>query len=151
MKRDKFSTLSDFEDALRPEAVPRPLGVSLVTLWTGLFAGLFPLVALGFLLATADVALTGWQIASAALLGVGIIVSSVRTWRGISSARYALVVLVILHYGMVAWQNYQLGGGGAVDYGTLRAVSRATTGVVIALYLLFSRKANAFFYQDPYH
>lgn len=85
-------------------------------------------------------------------LGVAIVLAAIGTFLGNSAARYVLVALVMVHYGLVAYNNFAMAsqgvevrGGSAMLIG--RGLRSIITAAVIAAYLVFSRKANAFFSQ----
>jgi len=134
------------------ERRPRPIGVWIATIWAGLFAGLFPLaLMLFFCFGPAN----GYEIVGpiavllSVCLGVGVILAAIGTWTGNGTARYALAALVLIHYGLVAYQNYQLvaagievRGSAALPFG--RVVRSILTASLIAGYLLVSRGARSF-------
>ena len=131
----------------------RPKGVWIATIWAGLFAGLLPMAAvlvLYFGPGDGDGFLSGPQFGFALLLALGVISLSIATWRGRSIARYGLVVFVVIHYALIAYQNYQLAAAGVEIRGGnslfwARVIRSVVTACVIAAYLLLSRKANDFF------
>src|SRR5687768_6192169 len=87
----------------------RPLGIWIITIWLGLFAGLAPILLVLFLYF--GPAKGGGIIGPAGLigsisLGASIMYYAYQTWRGNSTARYGLVILVAIHYGFVAYQNF---------------------------------------------
>jgi RsiW-degrading membrane proteinase PrsW (M82 family) len=133
----------------------RPVGVWIATLWAGLFAGLFPLVLVLFFYfgpAGGSEVMSGTRLALSLALAVGIVAFAVGAWRGVPQARYALVALVVLHYGLLAYQNYQMAAAGVGVRGSTatpwaRVVRSAITTAVIAGYLLLNKNAQAFFRQ----
>lgn len=135
----------------------RPVGVWIATLWAGLFAGLFPLaLVLVFYFGPARGAelMSGLQLAFSVVLGSAIIVSAIFTWRGNPTARNFLVVLVVIHYALLAYQNYRMGSSGLEIRGSpmapwIRAVRAVGTAAALAGYLLFSRTSRDFFGQRP--
>jgi hypothetical protein len=90
----------------------RPLGVWLLTIYYGLFAGLFPLIAV--LVAffneegRAILGLSEVDLGLSVLLAVAILVSAVGAWRGNNVARIVFVVLLFLHYGLLVVSNFRL-------------------------------------------
>jgi hypothetical protein len=130
----------------------RPVGIWFATIWAGIFAGLFPLaLVLFFYFGPAR----GYELVGpvtlvfSVCLGGGVIVSAIGTWLGYSWARYALAVLVVIHYGFVAYQNYQLAAVGvavresiALPWG--RVIRSIITAAIIAGYLLISKAARKF-------
>jgi hypothetical protein len=135
-------------------SICRPIGLWIATIWAGLLAGLFPfglLLLFYFGPAKGAEIISVTQFAISAALSASIIVSAVAAWRGISIARYALVVLVLIHYGMITYQNYNMAIAGVEVRGSsaipwVRAIRSPITGIIIAWYLLFSRRARAFFH-----
>jgi hypothetical protein len=132
----------------------RPIGVWIAVIWSALFAGLLP--AVGTLLFY--FAVPGGQIMGIArlvlgvALGVGVIAAAIGTFRGNSMARYVLAALVVIHYGLLAYNNFELAQEGVeVSGGTTRLIGRAVrsiiTAAIIAGYLTLSRKARGFFQQ----
>ena len=122
-------------------------------IWAGLFAGVLPV---GFMLlfyfgpARGSELVAPWQLVLSLALGVGIILSAIGAWRGNSKARYVLTVLVVIHYGLLAYQNYNLAvagvqvrGSTAITWG--RAIRSPITAAIIAGYLIFSSRAQEFF------
>jgi hypothetical protein len=131
----------------------RPLGVWLATIWAGLFAGLMPFGLLQLFYfgpAKGWELIAVWQFLLSGALSAGIIVSALLAWRGSSAARYALAVLVLIHYGLITYQNFNMAieglevrGSSAALWG--RVIRSPITAIVIAGYLLFSPRANSFF------
>jgi hypothetical protein len=131
------------------EPGPRPIGIWIATIWAGLFAGLFPLaIMLFFYFGPAK----GYEFVGpialllSLFLGSGVMVAAIGTWLGYSWARYALAALVVIHYGFLAYQNYQLAQAGADVRGTsalpwARIIRSIVTAAMIAGYLPLSKAA----------
>ncbi len=71
-------------------------------------------------------------------------------WLGYGWARYALVVLVVLHYGLIAYNNYRIATGDFLPESRLpmvwaRFAKSLITMTIMVLYLLLSRRARDFF------
>ena len=151
METNPYAPPPDLDDSSDVQATNRPVGVWIATVYAGLFAGVLPLAVVAFLtFGPGDLSfvVSGLELAFAALLGLGIIAAAIGTWRGSSTSRYLLVLLVVIHYGLVAYQNYRLADAEMVGAGLPRAMGRIITAAMIAAYLLFSKKANAFFGQS---
>ena len=136
-------------------SVRRPVGVWVATIWAGLFAGLFPLGLVLFFYfgpAKGSEIMSGLQLLMSVVLGVGIITSAVGTWRGCPWARYALVVLIAIHYALLTYQNYQMASAGIAVRGStaipwVRAIRSVITATIIVGYLLLSGRAKEFIQQ----
>lgn len=134
----------------------RPIGVSIATIWAGLFAGVFPLglfLYFYFGPAKGSTMVGGLQLALSLALGLGVIFSAIGARNGSRSARNLLIVLIIVHYGLVAYQNYQLASAGVEIRGSSmipvgRFVRSIVTPVLISGYLLLSRRAQEFYRQE---
>jgi hypothetical protein len=90
-----------------------------------------------------------WQFVLSGALSVSIGVAALLTWHGNSTARYALAILVLIHYGLITYQNYNMAvtgvevrGSSAILWG--RIIRSPITAAIIAGYLLFSRNASSF-------
>lgn len=135
--------------------LPRPVGVWIATIWAGLFAGLFPLGLVLFFYfgpANGSEIMSGFQLALSLALGGGIIASAIGAWSGVSLARYMLAALVVIHYVLVAYQNYQLVTAGVEIRGSTsilwaRAGRSVITAAVLAGYLLLSSSTREYFRQ----
>jgi hypothetical protein len=136
---------------------PRPVGIWIATIWAGMFAGFFP-VAIMLLFCFGPAA--GYEMVGpirlllSISLGTGVIVAAIGTWMGNSRARSALAVLVVIHYALIAYQNYQLAVSGVEVRGSValpwgRVVRSIITASIIAGYLLFSKAARKFFDGQP--
>jgi hypothetical protein len=135
-------------------SIRRPIGVWIATIWAGLFAGLFPFgLLLLFYFGPADGAelISVTQFTLFGTLSASIIVSAVAAWHGISVARYAMAVLVLIHYGLITYQNYNMAIAGVEVRSSSailggRVIRSAIAAIIIAWYLLFSWRARAFFH-----
>lgn len=90
----------------------RPFGVWFLTIYMGLFAGIFPLGAALFLslnqTAQAEMELTFVDFILPLVLGITVVVTSIGTWKGNNKARIAFLVAITIHYGFIMYQNYQI-------------------------------------------
>lgn len=132
----------------------RPLGVWLLTIYYGLFAGLLPLVAvLLFFFGGEGQAAPGlsWlDLALSVSLSVGIMAAAVGAWRGSNRARIALVLLLILHYGLLVVNNFALSTMEGLDDSTrMSAVARGIRYLfhigVNVWYFFLSERPKAFY------
>ncbi len=136
-----------------PTPIARPKGVWAVTIWLGLFAGLLPLGLALFIYfgpAKDEGLMSGLGLAISVTVGLGIIVSAIAAWLGYGWARYALIALAVVYYGLLAYNNYNIATSGIVPEDKLprvwaRVVRSLITMNVVVLYLLLSRSARDFF------
>jgi hypothetical protein len=137
----------------RPREEGRPVGVAIAAIWGGLFAGVLPLgVELFILFAQPRVReiMGPVSLGLSICLAIGVVATAVGTFVGNSNLRYAFVVLVAIHYSLLAYNNVtMLYSGAAVSGGSARFVGRIVrsivTPVAIAGYLTLSSRARAFF------
>lgn len=144
-----------------PPATPiaRPKGVWLVTTWLGLFAGLLPvgLALYVYFGPAADLGvISGLGLAISLTVGLAMIACAIAAWRGHGWARYALVGLAVIHYGLLAHNNYHLATSGIAPDDKLprlwaRVFRSLVAMIVVAWYLLLNRQAQGFFkhYRQP--
>jgi hypothetical protein len=151
METNPYAPPADHDYSSDVQAVTRPVGVWIATVYAGLFAGVLPLAVVAFLAfgpGNLPFVVSGLDLAIAALLGMCITASAIGAWRGSSTSRYILVLLVVIHYGLMAYKNYVLADAEMIGGGLPRVIGRILTGTIIATYLLFGKKANAFFRQN---
>lgn len=133
--------------------VERPKAVWIVAIWLGLFAGLFPVGLALFIYfgpARDQGILSGMGLAISLTIGLGMMVSAVAAWLGHGWARYALILMAFLHYGLLAYNNYTIAMSDFVPESKLplvwgRVARSLITMTVVALYLLLNRSARDFF------
>ncbi|MGV3774021.1 MAG: hypothetical protein ACO1QB_14055 [Verrucomicrobiales bacterium] len=141
------------EATATPTPVVRPKEVWAVTIWLGLFAGLLPVILSLFIYfgpARDQVIISGMGLAISLTIGLAIIWSAIAAWLGHGWARYALIALAIIHYGLLAYNNYNIATSGIVPDDKLarvwaRVFRSLITMTIVALYLLLSRSAKDFF------
>ncbi len=139
----------------------RPVGVWILTIYLALFASVLPLFLLTFLVvkgkSTSDqLFLSGPSILISIFTGVGVLISAVAAWQGISWGRYALVAFAALHYGLVSANNFMMLQNETLpDIAQLhpeRLWGRVIRGpiyiAVVAWYFLASKAAKKF-YKSP--
>lgn len=138
---------------INSSSTERPLEVWILTIWLGLFAGLAPIGlwanAYRFESVRDFFGLTLWKLALGLSLGLGIILSSIFTWRGNRIARLILIVLATLHYGSLAYTNFILTFSDAITPEqvslTLGRSARSAIMIPIVIWFLgFSEKARSF-------
>jgi predicted permease len=133
----------------------RPLGVWILTIWDGLFAGVFP--AAGAILlylnneAQATLGITVITMLLSVLLGLAIVVAAVGAWGGNNRARIALVALVTVHYGFLVFNNMSLASSGVFP-GTVqsKAWARALRSLIwigINLWYFLGERPRAYYSQ----
>ncbi|GJM41689.1 MAG: hypothetical protein DHS20C20_19710 [Ardenticatenaceae bacterium] len=86
----------------------RPLGVWLLIIYGAIFAGIVPLGATLFIL-TSEEALAvlgnGIEYYFGIALSLAVLIFSFRTWQGNNRARIIFLILITLHYGLLALNN----------------------------------------------
>lgn len=100
----------------RPPAGPprpqRPLAIWFITIYLGLFAGLFPAGLALFLALSQDAqSASGFgalDFLFALILGLVVMVTAFGTWKGDNRARIAFLIAITIHYTFLIYQNYQL-------------------------------------------
>ena len=124
----------------------RPLGVWILTGYAILFAGLGPVIAAVMLLILGDEGQAAglgpidWLLPL--VLGICVTVAAIGAWRGSNRARIALVVLVTVHYVLIAINNLLwLGAGSVPDAQQVTALGRVVRGVLYpAVYIWYFRR-----------
>jgi hypothetical protein len=131
--------------------IRRPIGVWIAVIWSAVFSGVLPTVGIALLYfgAAEGWRTRGWSyLVLGTALGMGIVIASIGSFLGNSTARYALVAFVAVDYGLSVFIALAaLGSGGRGDPAILipRIVCLIVTAGVIAGYLVLSKNANAFF------
>ncbi len=119
------------------EKPTRPFGVWFLTIYMGLFAGLFPLGASLFLMFSPEAQAATGIIASGLImpiiLAIVVIITAIGAWRGDNRFKFAFLIAVTIHYILMGYQNYQiaqLASSGVIDSSLApRAWGRAFRGV----------------------
>lgn len=143
----------ELSGAIPATGTQRPLGVTLFTAYLAVFAGLLPAAAAVLIPTVAPEVhdLMGRPSAlGGVLLGVGTAFAAAQAWRGSATGRTALLMLVAVHYLLVAWNNYSLVSAGVVQDGREpqlwgRVVRSALVVAVAVWYFLFSDGAKRFY------
>jgi hypothetical protein len=124
-----------------------------VTIWLGLFAGLLPIGLALFIYfgpARDQGIMSAFGLVISLTIGLAIIGSAIAAWLGHAWARYALIALAVVHYGLLAYNNYNIATSGIAPDNKLpmvwaRMVRSLITMTVVVLYLLLSSRARDFF------
>jgi hypothetical protein len=106
------------ENSQASQAAPkasRPPGVWILTVYAILLVGIAPLLLSLFLLVSGNSAGNIVNILLSLPLSIGIIISAIGAWQGKENARKSLLVLVTLHYVLIAINNYLLINSGQVS------------------------------------
>jgi hypothetical protein len=119
----------------------------------GLFAGALPLVSVLVWFfsepAQSVLEISLFDLVLSTVLGLSIIVSAVGAWRGNKRARIAFLILVTLHYGILACNNLEIALSGLVDESRqLRAWTRMCRNIVwigICWWYFSSKRAKPFY------
>ncbi len=98
-----------------PKASRRPPGVWILTVYAILLVGIAPLLLSLFLLVSGNSAGNIVSILLSLPLSIGIIISAIGVWQGKENARKSLLVLVTLHYVLIAINNSLLINSGQVS------------------------------------
>jgi hypothetical protein len=92
------------EPIVRPE---RPIGVSVLTIWNGMVAGLFPIIMLTItLMSEGETAGTNPILCLSPLLSAAIIFTAIGAWRGHDGSRLGHIIVLVLYYGTLAFNTY---------------------------------------------
>lgn len=138
----------------KQQKAKRPLGIWFLTIWDGFFAGLFPLVTVLAIYLNAEermmLEMTFLDLALSVLLALSILGAAVEAWRGKTLARIALVVLVTIHYGLLAFNNLSASAADVLsDRMETQALARglrAIFWIIVNLwYFLLSGRTKAFY------
>jgi type IV secretory pathway VirB2 component (pilin) len=131
-----------------PSPTPkRPLGVWLLTIYavlTGAIMQLFALAAAGFI----GLELSAGGVLFTLTLALSIVFAAFGAWRGSNKARIALLVLITLHYVVIAINNALLLFDGTATGNDVRFIGRILRGFLYpALYIwYFGRRETMQFY-----
>ena len=133
--------------------IKRPKGIWIVTIWMSLFAGLLPIAAALFMYFSPpedERIISASGLAVSLSIALAMIVSAVCAWLGHGWARFALMALAVIHYGLIAHNLYSMGQSGAVPESKMmfvwtRMARSLITMMVVVLYLLLNRNAKDFF------
>ena len=98
------------ENFAPPQAVqkPRPTGVWILTIYALIFVGIAKLVLSVIMLVSGNGSGRILGILLSIPISIGVIISAINTWKGSEQARKFLLVLVTLHYVLIAINNYIL-------------------------------------------
>ena len=137
-------------------AAARPLGVKILTIWLGLFAGVVPIVAVLFAYQQPEVRrlleLTPLLVALSVTLGAAIIVAAIAAWRGSNTGRYALLSLSVVHYGLVAWNNFNFATSQDLPVNSAQAWARVVRSLItigiLVWYFALSSRPEVFYRRD---
>jgi hypothetical protein len=133
--------------------VKRPKGVWIVTIWMFLFAGLLPIAAALFMYfgpPEDERIMSASGLAVSLSIALAMIVSAICAWLGHGLARFALIALALIHYGLIAHNLYSMGQSGAIPESKMtfvwtRMARSLITMTIVVLYLLLNRNAKDFF------
>jgi hypothetical protein len=130
--------------ASESRSAARPLGVWLLTIYAFFFAGLAPLaLAIGlFGHASSELGFGLPGLVVSASLSVGIAAASVGAWRGIRKAKNTLILLVTIHYAVIAFNNFVFMVIGEEGMGSqAQLMGRVIRGVLYpAIYIWYFRR-----------
>jgi len=128
----------------------RPIGVWILSIYAIIFAGILPLLAL-FAIKRSGFNLSVFEALFPIILAIGIIVSSIGTWQGSNKARISLMVLITVHYVLIAINNTSLLVSGSVRSDVQpQMIGRIIRGIFYpATYIwYFRRPTTMLFYSE---
>ena len=140
-------------ERIAPREIKRPLGVWILTIWDGLFAGLLPVITVLILYFNAEVqAALGMSVLDlvlSILLGIAVVIAAIGAWLGNNAARIALVILVSVHYGLLAFNNVNLATAGVLS-GTAQVKSwgrafRSVVWIGINVWYFLGKRPRAYY------
>ena len=134
----------------------RPFGVWFLTIYMGLFVGIFPFGAALFLLfnqtVQSEVGLTFVDLILPLVLGIVIVAAAIGAWKGNNKARIAFLVAITIHYSFIMYQNYQiaqLASSGLLESDlemrSWARVFRSMFWITICWWYFLSRRAKPFY------
>lgn len=142
--------------------IRRPTSVKVLTIYLAIFAGVVPIAVSAMLIMsmmqqpteTLD-SILGFV--GSVFIGMGVVVSAIAAWQGKNWGRYSLVVFAVLHYGLIAANNYgMLQTSDLPDIATLepeRLWARVIRGpiyiAIVVWYFIFSKRSKEFYARDP--
>jgi hypothetical protein len=145
-------------DIRRPASLAkRPIGVWILTVCLALFAGLIPAAIAVVIYAQVEVreslGMTAWVLTLSVGLGIAIISTSILAWRGNNVARYLLLALAVIHYAMLAYNNFMLASSGAMPEELApRTWGRAFRSIfwiaILVWYFGISHRPRAFYHRS---
>ena len=136
----------------------RPRWVSILTIYFAIFAGLLPIIATLALFRSNEVPAfletDSLSVMVSILLGSGVIASAIGAWRGNNHARIVFLILISVHYLLVALNGLSLFTAGvslnnAQETRVVRSVFRGILYPVITIWLLTRPQTVAFFKPKP--
>ncbi len=92
----------------------RPTGVWILTIYALIFVGIAPLVLSMYILVSGNATGNVLNILLSLPISIGVISSAIGTWNGNEKARKSLLLLVTLHYVLIAVNNYTFISSGQV-------------------------------------
>ena len=131
----------------------RPVGIWICTVWSAVFAGIFPLALMLFFYfgpARGSDIISIPRLFLGIALAISVIVFAIGTWRPVKKARWFLAAAVTIHYMLLAYQNYDLSIAEALPLSHTaafyleRSIRSVVTAFVIAGYLVFSTSSRRF-------
>ena len=132
------------ENVATPQVVQktRPTGVWILTIYALIFVGIAPLLLSIFMLISGNAAGSVFSVLLSLPISVGVIASAVGAWKGNEKARKSLLVLVTLHYVLIAINNYLFISSGQVpDDEQTRLWGRVLRGFIYpAVYIWYFNK-----------
>jgi hypothetical protein len=148
-----MNTATTSREASAPTPIRRPKGIWAVTIWLGIFAGLLPVSLALFIYygpSRDEGIMSALGLTISLTVGLAIIASAIAAWLGHGWARFALIALAVIHYSLLAYNNYNLATSGIAPEGKLpmvwaRVIRSLITMTVVVLYLLLNRSAKEFF------
>ena len=128
--------------ALQVAQKSRPTGVWILTIYALIFVGIAPLLLSIFMLVSGNTAGSVFSILLSLPISIGVITSAIGAWKGSEKARKSLLVLVTLHYVLVAINNYLFISSGQVpDDEQTRLWGRVLRGFIYpAVYIWYFNK-----------
>ncbi|HAV77591.1 MAG TPA: hypothetical protein DCX53_09595 [Anaerolineae bacterium] len=132
------------ENIATPQAAikSRPTGVWILTIYALIFVGIAPFLLSIFLLITGNISGTGFSIIFSLPIAIGVIASAIGAWKGSERARKSLLIIVTIHYVLVAINNYIFINSGQVpDDEQIRLWGRVLRGFIYpAVYIWYFNK-----------
>lgn len=118
-----------------PERPPRPAGVSILTIWFGITAGLMPVILMTISLTQQAVPEEQNTFACIPLvLSAGVIFTAIGTWRGHDPSRLGFIIFVLVYYSIALFNEYSsVRMGIYTDDSELQAIGRILRYVVFIL------------------
>jgi hypothetical protein len=138
----KFQYSQDVEPTPRPE---RPLGVTILTIWDGITAGVVPVIT-NMILVVQESNIDQISLVTLCLtvgIPIGIITVSLGTFLGNDRARLFLLFLLTLFHGLNSFQNVSMALGGTLS------ASDQLKAYASAFYSLLILGVNIWYFLRP--